>query len=132
MLVFNNQSSAYPIRGVPDNVPGVCYCTGPKGWMDASVWRAWLNESRDIKRLPNNRERVLFFDNCSSHVTNDDMEKCLHNIRTSFKKLPADATNIFQPADSFVIQKFKDSWRKRLDNFKYGLMAKVLWSRWIW
>lgn len=128
MLVFKNQSSSYPIRGVPDNVPGVCYRSGPKGWMDASVWRAWLNESRAINRLPSNRERVLFVDNCSSHVTNDDVQVSLNNIRTSLRKLPANATNIVQPADSFVIQKIKDAWRKRWDNYKYGLITQGLWQ----
>eukprot|EP00171_Calliarthron_tuberculosum_P021419 IDg21419t1 len=30
--------------GVPDTVPGVCYRSGPKGWMDARVFGEWLNE----------------------------------------------------------------------------------------
>ena len=32
--VFTNKNRNYPIRGVPDNIPGVAYRTGPKGWMD--------------------------------------------------------------------------------------------------
>eukprot|EP00171_Calliarthron_tuberculosum_P021226 IDg21226t1 len=31
MLIFRNKTRSYPIRGVPDDLPGVCYRTGPKG-----------------------------------------------------------------------------------------------------
>ena len=34
MLIFMNSSSNYPIRGLEDNIPGVYYRMGPKGWMD--------------------------------------------------------------------------------------------------
>jgi len=30
-MIFQNQNSSYPIRGVPDDIPGVCYRSGPKG-----------------------------------------------------------------------------------------------------
>lgn len=32
-VIFRNKESNYPIRGVPDDVLGVSYRTGPKGWM---------------------------------------------------------------------------------------------------
>ena len=31
MLIFTNMNMNYPIRGLEDNVPGVCYRMGPKG-----------------------------------------------------------------------------------------------------
>ena len=31
MLIFMNSSSNYPIRGLEDNILGVCYSTGPRG-----------------------------------------------------------------------------------------------------
>jgi hypothetical protein len=31
MLIFTNKSSSYPTATVPDNVPGVCSRSGPKG-----------------------------------------------------------------------------------------------------
>ena len=37
MIIFHNQGRNYPIKGVPDNVPGACYRTQPKGWMDRNV-----------------------------------------------------------------------------------------------
>jgi hypothetical protein len=34
MLIFTNGNNNYPIRGLEDTIPGVCYRTGPKDWMD--------------------------------------------------------------------------------------------------
>jgi hypothetical protein len=34
MLIFTNGNSTYPIRGLDDNILGVSYRIGPKGWMD--------------------------------------------------------------------------------------------------
>lgn len=31
VIVFKNESRSHPIRGAPDNVPGVCYGLSPKG-----------------------------------------------------------------------------------------------------
>lgn len=38
MLIFWNERRSYPIRGVPDTVPGVTYRLSPKGWMDREVF----------------------------------------------------------------------------------------------
>jgi hypothetical protein len=32
-VIFHNASESYPIRGVPDDVPGVCYRTAKKGFI---------------------------------------------------------------------------------------------------
>lgn len=32
--IFTNRNRSYPIRGVPYNIPGVAYRSGPKGWME--------------------------------------------------------------------------------------------------
>lgn len=37
MIIFKNNNRSFPIRGVEENIPGVCYMTGPKGWMDKQV-----------------------------------------------------------------------------------------------
>ena len=37
MLIFQNAKHSHPIRGVPDNVPGVCYRSSPKDWMDSET-----------------------------------------------------------------------------------------------
>ena len=42
-MVFKNANRSYPIRSVPDNVSGVSYRSGPKGWMDTKVMPEWLS-----------------------------------------------------------------------------------------
>ena len=37
MIIFTNQMRNYPIHGVEDNVLGVYYWIGPKGWMDMEL-----------------------------------------------------------------------------------------------
>lgn len=32
-IIFQNDRSSYPIMGLQYNIPGVCYRSGPKGWM---------------------------------------------------------------------------------------------------
>lgn len=39
MLIIMNQNSSYPICRVRDDVPGVCCCSSPKGWMDGATWK---------------------------------------------------------------------------------------------
>jgi hypothetical protein len=38
MFIFTNGNSTYPIRGLNDNIPGVPYRTGLKGWMDQALF----------------------------------------------------------------------------------------------
>lgn len=127
MLIFKNGARSYPVRGVPDIIPGVCYRTGPKGWMDGTVWKDWLSEPRAIKALGNNRRRVLYVDNCSSHTDGDAIQDCLRNIRTTLQKFPPNATHLIQPADSFIIQKIKEAWRKLWDEYKYRCIKAGEW-----
>lgn len=37
-MIFMNKDGNYPIRGVPDDVTGVSYRSGPKAWMDSRVF----------------------------------------------------------------------------------------------
>lgn len=62
-LIFQNDNRNHPIRGVPDDVPGVSYRSGPKGSIDRIVLVQWLREPGAIKALPNWRKRVLFIGN---------------------------------------------------------------------
>lgn len=38
LIILQNDRCSQPIHGVPDTVPGVCYWSSPKGWMDTSVF----------------------------------------------------------------------------------------------
>ena len=42
MLIFTNPNSSYPIQELDDNIPGVSYRTGPKGWMDQNLFANFL------------------------------------------------------------------------------------------
>ena len=44
MIIFQNVNRNYPIQGVPDDIPGVCYRTGPKRWMDRQLFPQWMLE----------------------------------------------------------------------------------------
>lgn len=39
MLIFQNTARSYPIIGVPDTIPGVCYQSSSKGWMEILAWK---------------------------------------------------------------------------------------------
>lgn len=126
-LVFKNKDRNYPIRGLPDDVDGVSYRTGPKGWMDRIVMPQWLSESRVIRPLSNNRRRTLYVDNCSGHTYTTDLASASEAIRTDIKYFPPNATHLVQPCDSFVIQKIKRAWSTHWENYKMQMIQKGMW-----
>jgi len=112
-LIFKNAMRSHPVRGVPDDVPGACYRTSPKAWMDGTVWRQWLKEPRAIKTLPDGCQRILYVDNCSLPSSGEDVTDLLQKICTTVQTFPLNATDMIPPADSFVIQKINQAWSKR-------------------
>ena len=127
-MIFTNVDRNYPIRGVADNVPGVSYRTGPKGWMDRTVFGQYLQERRAIRRDPLGRKRSLFMDNCGGHNEFDGRQNLLNAINTDVHFLPENATDLCQPADSFVISKIKDAWTTRWDKEKVDLIEGDQWK----
>lgn len=71
---------------------------------------------------------TLFIDNCSSHILNEDVLNEAEAIRTTLRCFPANITELNQPRDSFVIQKLKDSWRKRGDKYEIVLIVSNAWT----
>lgn len=100
-MIFKNGDRNYPIRGVPDNVPGAAYRTGPKGWMDTTVMPQWLSEPRAITALPH-RRRIMYVDNCSGHTATTDLIQATERINTELRYFPPNATHLIQPCDSFL------------------------------
>lgn len=127
-MVFMNKDRNYPIRGTPDNVPGVAYRTGPKGWMDTTVMPQWLCERRVIKELPNGRQRILYVDNCSGHNYTPELRDAAEKIRTTFRYFPPNSTHLIQPCDSFIIQKIKRAWTTRWEKFKMDMIREGKWK----
>lgn len=128
MLIIQNAKNSYPIRGVPDNIPGVCYRSSSKGWMDSENWKELLSEQRIFKKPIGGKIRQLFFDNCPSHVGDDEVKSFLAQIRTNLNKLPANSTEKTQAADYFVIQKIKESWRRNWDKHRLEAVNRGLFN----
>ena len=51
----------------------------------------------------------------------------LRNVNTTLKKFPANATDLIQPTDSFIISKIKDSWKRKWDAYKVQLIERGEW-----
>lgn len=129
-LIFRNAGRSHPIRGVPDIVPGVCYRSSPKGWMDGVNFAEWLREKRATgsRNCGAQTLRHLFVDNCSGHVENEQVQELLAELNIKLHFFPPNATDVLQPADSFVIQKLKDAWRRHWDAYKANCVQKKLWT----
>lgn len=72
MMIFTNADPSYLIRGVKDDVEGVCYRTGPKGRLDKKLFREYLNEPRAQTAYRLGCHKAVFLDNCSGHLTEDE------------------------------------------------------------
>ena len=46
ILMFTSTHSSYHIRRLEDTIPGITYRTGPKGWMNQSIFPNYFNEPR--------------------------------------------------------------------------------------
>jgi hypothetical protein len=128
MMIFTNKSRSYPIMQVPDNVPGVSYRSGPKGWNDKTVFPQWFSEPRAYQGDPYGRQKVMFLDNCGGHNDSNALIASLTATNTRINYFPPCATDKVQPADSFVISKIKDAWKRRWDLKKMEMIRKNKWS----
>lgn len=81
VLIFKKRDRSSTIRGIPDNLPGLAYQSGPEGWMDQPVICQCLNEPSSVKRLPNNTLFDLFFANCSGHNIDENILNAVKNLR---------------------------------------------------
>ncbi|OWY93114.1 hypothetical protein PHMEG_00037609, partial [Phytophthora megakarya] len=128
MMIFTNSAGNYPIRGVPDNVDGVSYRTGPKGWMSKKKFREYLTEPRAMRKDWKGRKKHIFLDNCSGHLSNDECPQELLELKAELRYLSANATDLCQPADSFVIAKIKDVWAQKWNQRKIDLIEGGKWQ----
>lgn len=128
MLIFCNDSSNYPIRGLEDTIPGVCYRTGPKGWMDQSIFPQYFEEPRAYQPDIHNRTKYVWVDNCTGHNITPRLAAVLAQKRTVLKYLPPCTTHLCQPADTFIISKIKDAWTKRWETKKSELIQDHAWQ----
>lgn len=111
LMIFINNDRSYPIRGLLDEISGVSYRIGPKGWMYRISMTKWLEEHRVIGPLPNQRTRVMFFDNFSVSTPIKSSNAAAEKIRNKIELFPPNATDLLQSCDSFIIQKIKCVWQ---------------------
>ncbi|ETP14177.1 hypothetical protein F441_10859 [Phytophthora nicotianae CJ01A1] len=66
-----------------DDVEGVCYRTGPKGWMDKRLFCEYGKAPRAQKPDRLGRKKTMFLDNCSSHLKEDKCAEELQKLNAS-------------------------------------------------
>ena len=108
MLIFTNGNSRYPIRGLDDNIPGISYRIGPKGWMDHALFSKIFLEPHAFQPDLHGRTRIIWIDNCSSHRITPRLTTMLTEKQTILKFLPPCCTHLYQLANTFIISKIKD------------------------
>ena len=128
MLIFTNPNRSYPIRGVDDNILGVSYRTGPKGWMDQSIFAQYFAEPCAFQADVQQRTKMVWVDNCSSHSITPTLAHVLAEKNTTMKYLPPCSTHLCQPADTFIISKIKDAWTARWERKKTELIEANAWQ----
>ena len=84
----------------------VQYEANKKAWMTSKIFVDWVKRTNQKFRFEN-RNVLMFVDNCSSHP---DVEAS--NLRLVF--LPPNTTSKLQPMDAGIIQSVKINYRKRL------------------
>ncbi|KAG3112234.1 hypothetical protein PI124_g9050 [Phytophthora idaei] len=128
MMIFANTNRSYTIRGVEDNVRGACYRTGPQGWMNQHIFREYLTERRAMAADPQSRRKTIFLDNCSGHLEESQCQDELNRLNAHLRYLSAIATDLCQPADSFVIAKMKDVWSRMWNDKNIELIEDEQWQ----
>ena len=128
MLIFTNPNSSYPIRGLNDNIPGVCYRTGPKGWMDQTLFSDYFVEPRAFQSDVHGRSKFIWVDNCTGHNMIPRLSTVLEANNAILKYLPPCSTHLCQPTDTFIISKVKDAWTKRWEAKKTDLITSNAWQ----
>lgn len=58
-IISRNERRSYQINGVPNNVPGVSYRSGPKEWIDSRVFAEWLSEKSVMGLMQDGPQRIL-------------------------------------------------------------------------
>ena len=128
MLIFMNSGSNYPIRGLEDNIPGVCYRTGPKGWMDQALFVEFFADPRAFQANIHGRQKLVWVDNYTSHNITPRLTAVLEAKQSALKYLPPCSTHLCQPANTFIILKVKDAWTRRREAKKTEFIATGAWQ----
>lgn len=125
-MILKNEQRSCTKRDMHDNIPEVPYRT-PKTRTDHVIFNQWLTEIKALPPVSPRKKMVLFLDNCSNDAFTEEVIETLRKIRTEVRFLPADATDLCQPADSFVIQNVKAAWGAKSDVKKLSMIENICW-----
>lgn len=106
-MIFQNNDRNYPIRSIKDNIPGVCYRTVSKGWIDRRVITLWVQERSALSPLANKRKRVIFLDNYACNFVTPKLKLNLDEINKELSFFPPNSMDLIQLANCFIIQKIE-------------------------
>ena len=82
-----------------------------------------LREKKACSMNENGLETILYMNNCAGHVNTPQSEEDAAVINNKIWKLVANAMDLIQPLDLFVIMKIKDIWRASW--YKYDTELKI-------
>lgn len=72
----------------------------------------------------------MFVDNASGHKLTEAATETLKDSNTRLRFLPKNATDLCQPADSFIIQQIKTVWSRRWEEKRMEMINKDEWVGW--
>ena len=73
-------------------------------WMDRTVFTQYISEEKVFQLLSHGRKRILFVENCSGHGISTNLATALIYNNTEVRCFPPNATDLIQPADSFLFK----------------------------
>lgn len=83
-----------------------------------------------MKALPGDEKWYLYVDNAFGHKCTEVVRAALFKINIVLQFFPKNATDLCQPADSFIIQRIKTVWRRKWGEKKLDMISKEQWVDW--
>lgn len=98
--------------------------------MNSRVFAEWLGEKRKLRALEGGKRRVIYIENASGLKLMDATKDKFKWSSIEIRFLPKNATDLFQPADSFSVKKIKTVWRRKWDEKRFNMIEKEEWVDW--
>lgn len=100
-LEFMNKDQKYHIRGLPNDIDGLLYRAGSKGWIDTKVSPQWLSDKRkrrslfelpqgrkvifsSLYDLPQDHKQVILLDNCSGQTSTTLLQEACKRLTRKY------------------------------------------------
>lgn len=128
VMIFQDAERTYPIPGVADDVPDVCYRTSPTGWVDTAVLASCFGEGSGISSLPDGRKRVIFMEPSTWLPFAKELAKPLDGSNTELRFFPRNGGGLMQPVDTGIREKIKELWRDGWQQMKTRMIDLGVWN----